>query len=385
MKQQGIKESFSVLIPDGESSHATSVIRCLAEVKNVKTFILSNKKTAPIRYSRYIAQFLYYENGIKKEDRIAAIIDAIERINADILLPVDVETIRLITEHKKKLTRLISIAPVPEIDSFDIANDKWSLALWLNENKISHPKTLLCSSMSSLDEAISSISFPILTKPRKGSGGKGIKVFDNAEEYQSWYKRYDHSEDIIIQSYIKGYDIDCSVLCANGRILAHTIQKSLKYKSDSISWPLGIEFLDNDEILNIVKKVVEKFKWSGVVHIDLRYDEIEQCVKLIEMNPRFWASVAASLFAGVNFPYLSCLLGLKRELPLIKTYQKRVIRTGPAIKMTLKHLLSKQNDLFFDNTYLELIIKDPLPSIFKRCYDTYKKYTQKEPKISIHR
>ncbi|WP_159521931.1 carboxylate--amine ligase [Sunxiuqinia indica] len=377
MKQSVTNGSFSVLIPDGECSYATSVVRCLADEKNIQTFVFSNHKNAPIRFSRYTSQFIHYLSGESKEEKLTAIIDAIKKTDADVLLPVDVETIRLIAEYKEKLTPLIAIAPVPKVHSFDIANDKWLLSLWLQENNIPHPNTILCNSTISLDDTISSLIFPILIKPRKGSGGKGIEIFENAEELQNWYNKSNHSEDFIIQSYIKGYDIDCSVLCLEGEILAHTIQKSLKYETDSVTWPFGIEFLDNDEIFNIVKKVVRNFKWSGVVHIDLRYDEVEQKAKLIEMNPRFWASVSASLFAGVNFPYVSCLSGLKRELPVIKTQNKRVVRTGPAIKMILKRLFIKRNDLFFDNTFLEFIIKDPLPSLFTKFYNTYNKYKKR--------
>lgn len=380
MKQFATNGSFSVLIPDGESHYAVSVVRCLAEAKNIKTFVLSLDKNAPIRFSRYTTKFLYRLKGENKEEKLSAIIDAIKKTNADILLPIDVETIRLIAEYKEKFLNLIAIAPIPEVNSFDIADDKWLLALWLKENNISHPNTILFNSTNSIDEAISSITFPIIIKPRNGSGGNGIKIFKNAEELQSWYNKSDHSADIIIQSYIKGYDIDCSVLCFEGRILAHTIQKSLKYKTN-YSWPFGLDFLDNDEIFNIVKKVVDKFKWSGVVHVDLRYDEVGRQAKLIEMNPRFWASVSASLFAGVNFPYLSCLSGLKRELPAMKAQNKRVVRSGPAIKMILKRLFTKRNDLFFDNTFLEFIIKDPLPNLFSECFETYNKYKKKINKM----
>ncbi|REG83447.1 carboxylate--amine ligase [Algoriphagus antarcticus] len=376
MKNVETNRSFSVLIPDGECTYATSVVRCLAEQKNIKTIALATDKNAAVRFSRYTSKFIYNVYGESNEERLTGIIDAIKKTNADILLPVDVGTIRLIAENKEKLSKLIAIAPIPEVNSFDIADDKWLLSLWLKENNIAHPNTILFKSTNSLDETVSSITFPTIIKPRKGSGGKGIYIFENKEEFKSWYTEFDHSEDQIIQSYIKGYDIDCSVICSEGRILAHTIQKGLKY-TVAYQWPYGVEFLDNDEIFNLVKEVVEKFKWSGVVHIDLRYDEVERKAKLIEMNPRFWASLAASLFAGVNFPYLSCLSGLKRELPVLKTQEKRVLRTGPALKMTFNRLFKKQDYLPFDNTFGEFIMKDPLPNLFSKSLEMCNKYKKR--------
>lgn len=367
--------SFSVLIPDGHGNNSVSVVRCLGKEKNIKIFVLSRDNNIPVRYSRYTSKFIHYSNGETKEAQLSAIIDAIKKTNADILLPIDVETIRLVAEYKEILSDLIAIAPVPDVNSFDIADDKWLLSLWLKENNISHPKTILFNSTSSLDKVISTITFPIIIKPRNGSGGKRIEIFQNAEKLQSWYSEFDHSEDFIFQTYIKGYDIDCSVICIEGRILAHTIQKSIKYSTD-YPWPYGIEFLENDEVFSNVKKVVEKFKWSGVVHIDLRYDEDINQIKIIEMNPRYWASVAASIFAGVNFPNLSCLLGLKRELPFIKTQNKIIVRTGPALKIIVKRI-ANQSDLYFDNTFFEFILKDPMPTLMGEIVEYYNKYRKR--------
>ena len=124
MKQFRTNDSFSVLIPDGECSYATSVVRCLADEKNIQTFVLSKHKNAPIRFSRYTSQFIHYSTGKSKEEKLTAIIDTIKKTNADILLPVDVETIRLIAEYKEKLTPLIAIAPVPIVNSFIISDIK---------------------------------------------------------------------------------------------------------------------------------------------------------------------------------------------------------------------------------------------------------------------
>ena len=368
MKPFETTDFFSVLIPDGESPQALSVIGCLGEMRNVKIFVLSKNKYAPIRFSRYTKRFIYIKDKNTKEERLDSIIDTIKKTNIDVLLPVDVNTIRLISEYKGKFSNLTSIAPIPDIESIDIANDKWLLALWLNENNISHPTTILYKPDTDPDKTISSILFPVLIKPRDGYSGKGIKKFENASELESFYRVDLHSEKFIVQSFIKGYDIDCSVLCSGGRILAHTIQKSLMFESYGFSSPSAIEFLNHDKIYNIAKEVVERFNWSGVIHIDLRYDQTDQQIKIIELNPRFWGSVSASMFAGVNFPYLACLSSLKRDLPVIKTRQIRVVSSGAAIKMMFKRIFSKQKDLFFDNSSLELTVKDPLPEIVKKYF-----------------
>lgn len=373
MEKRALDNNYSVLIPDGDDANSLAVARSLAEEKNIKVYVLSPDKNDTIQYSRHVSRLIHCSDGKTKEGKLAAIEDAIKNTNADILLPVGVKAIRLIAEHKEQLSKSIALPPLPEVDSFDMANDKWLLSQWAKENNIPHPTTTLFRSVDSLEEIISSITFPVIVKPRNGFGGNGIYKFQNAKEFQSWYPEFEHSEDQIIQSYIKGNDIDCSILCNEGKILAHTIQRSIKY-SDDDPWPYGLEFLSHDEILSIVADLAKKFNWSGVAHLDLRYDEIEKRSKLIEINPRFWASVSASIFAGVNFPYLSCLSALKRELPPLKTENKIVVRTGPAVKMTLNRLFKRKNDFRFDNTFFEFILKDPLPTVFSEIRYYYNKF-----------
>jgi len=376
MKKKRSEDEFSVLIPDGDDANALAVLRSLAEEKNVKIFVLSSDKHDSIRFSRHVSRFIHYPGGEINEEQLAAMADAIKKTNADVLLPVGVKAIRLIAEHKEKLSKSIALPPIPEGESFDIANDKWLLSKWANENNIPHPFTLLFRADDSIEEQISAIDFPVIVKPRNGFGGTGIHIFQEANEFQKWYADFEHIEDQIIQSYIKGYDIDCSILCQDGKILAHTIQKSIKYSVD-YPWPYGLEFLSHDEILTIVQQIVEKFRWSGVAHLDLRYDESENRSKLIEINPRFWASVSASVFAGVNFPHLSCLWALKKELPPRKIENKIVVRTGPALKMTLNKLFKKKNDFSFDNTFFEFILKDPLPTIISETLYYYNRFKKR--------
>lgn len=355
--------SFSVLIPDGDTANTLSVVRCLGEIKNVKIFILSKAKNKPVRYSRYITKFIYYSCGDTKEEKLTAIKDAIEKTNADVLLPIDVEFIRLVAEYKGLLSKLIAIAPMPDVKSFDIANDKWLLSLWLEENNILHPQTILLKAKDSLDQVLSSLTFPIIVKPRNGFGGNGIKIFQHAEELPIWYNGSNHQHDFICQPYIKGYDIDFSVICNEGEILVHAIQKNLKYLTND-QWAYAVEFAENDELYSLVREMAEKFNWSGVNHIDLRYDEDKCQFTVIEMNPRFWASVLATIFTGVNFPYTSCLLALQKEVPKIQPTHKIVINTADAAKMMMKRFTNREY-LHFDNTYFELTIKDPLPTLIK--------------------
>ena len=365
---------FSVLIPDGESVFALKVLRCLGEIKRVKIYVLSNDRTAKARYSRYCSKFITYTEK-NESDRLKAIINTLIEIKVDVILPVDIPTIRLISVNRSKIEKIARIPELPVLESIRIADDKWLTFNWMRENNIASPATFLYEQGNDFEEKFSSITFPALIKPRKGSGGKGIVVFQDKPSLVNFCQENVQSNEVIVQSFIKGFDIDCSVLCKAGEILAFTIQKRSVYLHKPVSGALAIDFLYDESTHQIVKEFIKKINWSGIAHFDLRFDENDQQIKVIEINPRFWASVSFSLFAGVNFPYLACLSTLKCQLPKVEFYSKRITQLRSGLKIILQKMINrKRKDLYFDNIFLDQVsLKDPLPYFVSKYPRTYRK------------
>ncbi len=374
MEKPEKSKSFSVLIPDGESIFALKVLACLGAIKKIKVYILSNDLSAKVRYSRYCSSFITYSET-NDSDRLTAIIDTIQKTNVDVVLPVDIKTIRLISANRQEIEKITRIVPLPEIGSIDIADDKWLSFNWMHENNIACPPTLLYNQGEDFEEELARFTFPVIIKPRKGSGGEGIEIFENLEAFLNFPEKNINAGEVIVQAFIKGFDIDCSILCKEGEILAYTIQKRFIYNKKPVYGELGIDFVYHESTLDIVKDLAKKFNWSGIAHIDLRFDETEQAMKVIEMNPRFWASVTYSIFAGVNFPYLDCLFALNYKLPKIGFYSKRLIQLRSAIKILIQRILEpKRKDLYFDHIFLNQIsLKDPLPHLIPKYRRMFKK------------
>ncbi|MGN6195806.1 MAG: ATP-grasp domain-containing protein [Ginsengibacter sp.] len=353
------REEFSVLIPDGESDHSINVLRCLGQMDSVSVFVLSSDPRKAVRYSRYCNKFISYqdENCVST---INAIYETVEKIKPDVVLPVDVHTIPLLSDDKV-LPKLTSLVPLPSVESFKIANNKWLLAQWLKVNDIPGPPTVLFKPNDpDFEENLSSFDFPVLLKPSGGFGGEGIEFFAEAKDLNDYCKKHDFSREFILQTFIDGYDVDCSIFCMNGKIRAYTIQKEF-ISGANFRRAAAIDFFYDSNTYNLVSEVVKKLHWSGIAHIDLRYDIADNRVKLIEINPRYWGSLMGSFCSGVNFPYLTCLAALKQKLPQSEGRPLRYIQGKTAIKSIAKKLLgNKKSD---SETSLQFILKDPLPTI----------------------
>lgn len=120
--------------------------------------------------------------------------------------------------------------------------NKWLLAEWLKKEDIPCPPTVLYQNNKEFEQCLHAMIFPVLVKPTKGANGQGVVIFENPLALLNFFKEQVYSEEFIIQSFIRGYDVDCSVLCQEGKILAYTIQKGFMEGAKRFGPPAGIGF-----------------------------------------------------------------------------------------------------------------------------------------------
>lgn len=359
-------KNFSVLMLDGEGDISLFVARCLGRIQGLKLHVLSQNNRVPLRYSRHRSTFQLLPKEDNSEKWLASITQVIRQTQPDIIFPVS-EAIRLASSQKEHLLKLTNITAIPSVDMFDIAVDKWLLAKFLVKNNIPCPTTILYTNDENFRESLNHISFPVLIKPIQGSDGRGIEFFNNSDTLlQALEKNERFINKYIVQNFIDGYDLGCSVLCRDGKILAYTIQKGLIFRNRRFAPSAGVEFVQDNQAFDVVNQWASATKWDGVAHLDLRYDKQNDQVKIIEVNPRYWGSLLGSLVAGVNFPYLACLETL--EIPFTRPdYDlKKFVSGNAAIKGGIRQLVGKDKTKFsFKETSWRFAVTDPLAEISK--------------------
>jgi len=65
----------------------------------------------------------------------------------------------------------------PSYETVRLCNDKWQMHLWLMENGLPTPKTVLLTA-----EAVATVQLPIMLKPRVGTGSHGVRLISNRSE-----------------------------------------------------------------------------------------------------------------------------------------------------------------------------------------------------------
>lgn len=323
---------------------------------------MSNKRNISLRYSRHIHHFSFYPKTLNEVEWITHINNEIDKYNVDVIMPIYEHGIRTLTKYKKRLSHPDRLVSLPRLEQFDIANNKGLLARHLENHKIPSPYTTPIHSAESFD--YEPLSFPVIVKKVDGvGGGRDVYLFKSKSKIARFLKNKPEG-DYILQEYIEGYDIDCSVLCHEGELLAYTMQKGTMYGRNKFVPQLSLEFLFEKELFAIVSNLVKSLNWSGVAHIDLRYDTTDQKFKVIEINPRFWATVDASCMAGVNFPYLLCLQNRNSLFETPKYSHIKYLSLRGLVSRMRKLEVSKLNvPMVWRYTPLRFTLKDPIPAI----------------------
>jgi predicted ATP-grasp superfamily ATP-dependent carboligase len=355
---------MNVLIVDGESNFALPVIWCLAEVPGLRVHVLSQDRWTAAAASRYVRSFRTW-SASGQWDLVDQIRQSAAALDVDVCVAVGAPAIQQIGRDPRM--RGLPVTAVPSSSSFDTADDKWRFACFAAERQLPHPETALCSAAQAFEDRMHDMRFPVLIKPRLGGNGAGIRRFDHRLELSTYLAAHPQALGrTIVQTEVSGYDVDCSVLCEHGEVLAHTIQTDFANDSAQFRPSGGVEFIAHDGVLRVVRRLMAALEWNGVAHIDLRCDSRTGEVEIIEINPRFWGSLLGSLHAGVNFPHLACLTSLGLAWPPMAARETRYVAGGTALRRWSHGRIGRRRAGFaFGDTVFAHMVKDPMAHVLE--------------------
>jgi predicted ATP-grasp superfamily ATP-dependent carboligase len=363
-------KKISVLIPDGENEHVLWVVRSLAESRQVNIHVLSTKPWMPVRFSRY-CRYDYCPGQDDDQARLEAIRAIARRSPVDVILPVSEDAVLFAATERDQLAKIAALPPLPDLEALRVARNKWLLNQFACEHDIQVPEAVLVTLDPIFYQRIETLEYPVLLKPITSTDGQGIRRFNSSSELRQLLTSQDQSlfqDKCLVQSFVPGFDMGFSVLYRDGEMLAHTIQQGIISASHRFGPLMAMEFIRQHEVLASGQKLLSALRWSGIAHVDFRFDRRDSKPKILEVNARYWGSLLGSLVAGVNFPYLACQAALGMPFSPPEYHLKKYAHLTTAIKESVLALIGKNTfkNFSYQETGLRFFGPDPLPEIVKR-------------------
>ena len=218
----------------------------------------------------------------------------------DVVMAADYDAGLLLAEHGAGAA--FTSAVVPQAMTMRAFNNKWTFSRLLQQLDIPYPDSRYINCRAELQAA--RLGFPIITKPLDKWASVGFEIHHSRAELAATLAqgRLRTSYPLIAQCYVPGWDVGASFLAGDGRLRAFSV---FQHKRN------GERFFYRDgRVRNYLETFVAATGYRGVGHIDLRYDPRRDEYRLLELNPRFWASLLYAADAGLNYPQL--LLGIEQ-------------------------------------------------------------------------
>jgi len=272
-----------------------AVLQALRSFTDAKCIVIGDHETDALRWSSLCEKKRSVRFDGRDDNRFVEMINALVHKTQHLkLIPADCEGIRLVNRVRHRLR--ISITPTPDTATLNMFDDKWQFHQFCTQQGLRVPETRLIQAKEDIDfdAVVAEFGLPFVLKPTNQAGSLGVQIVTDKDYFDRVIRdnpEYDF-KPLIAQRFIEGADIDLSLLAVDGKLSAYAIQQV----SGSI-----VHFVPNVYLETVAGRICDESSYNGLMHVDARIEKHTGKVYLIESNPRFWASVTASVWCGLNF------------------------------------------------------------------------------------
>lgn len=283
-------------------------------------------RPTPGGFSKYAdRQFIYPVPRERPAAFVAALADEVRTRKYDAVLLSDDDTAAAVVENRDLLADHVGL-PFPPHETFQVALDKYQTMEAARDAGVAHPKTLALDDLDR-ERVETDLSYPVVVKPRQSAGRHGVTVCDSFTDLEEAYTRVRRRHGpVLVQEYIPNggeagvytlYDFDSTRR-------AVTVQERVRSAPAEGGSSSCRRTIADDDLLSRADEFLSALDWQGVAMVEFRIDRRDGEPKLLEVNPRLWGSLALSVAAGVDFPYLMYQLGAEGRCDDAPAYRTSV-------------------------------------------------------------
>jgi carbamoyl-phosphate synthase large subunit len=239
-----------------------------------------------------LADAHYTVPGADEVEFIPAIEAICRREKIEVIFPIVDEELQVFADHAARFRdQGIRVITNPA-ETVRIAKDKLLTAQRCAEWGIATPATFAAADIAT--QALP--PFPLVVKPRQGRGSVGVQVVTTQAELDFFLARTPHA---MVQQFIAGAEYTIDVLTDfDGRLLSLVPKERLLVKSGMQTKGRTVH---DAQLLDYAAEIVARFRLWPRGNIQCIRD-VAGKIWLIEINPKFPASLPFTVAAGVNAP-----------------------------------------------------------------------------------
>lgn len=352
------RHNWDVVVTNGATRVAYNIVRSLAR-SGLKVGLGVDSNSGMAAYSRYCAGT--FRHPFSEEDPVGfmtVLRSAIMTHRPAVYLPAD-EDVFVVAEHIAMLEGLgvrTAIAPYETLRRLDNKHESLLLASSLG---IPVPATIQPGSVAEVVAFAREHPGPIMLKVVRSSGARGVFALEPGSVEADLARAMQESGkgfgDFIVQEYVTATGYGVSMIFDHGVLKASFTHRRLRERSLAGGPSTLRESVRQPDIEAHAEKLLQAVAYHGVAMVEFKHDEVTGRSWFIEVNPRWWGSLALAIRSGIDFPVLFHRMALGEQLPPPPDY-----RTGVRVRWLLGDLLAYKNHIVSERRlpgYKHLIVK----------------------------
>ena len=303
-----------VLVTDGGGRQTLTVLHGLKKL-NCKVSILCESKLDFCYVSNIPVETILDKRAAAVHPGFTELLlSLVQTGRYDVLLPVGEMATNKVTEMEEELRKYVRLACAPR-SAYINAFDKQRTFEIAAENGIPVPKTRMQN--ESVEAYLSTVTFPLIIKPRNGVGSIGFHKFEKRGDFEPYLQAH----GIDLDKYVLQEYVDYEKRLGTILFVDQKDRVCMAYADEVLRWyPLDagsaccIRSIDYPEILEWSSRLLKAMHWRGIAALSFMVDRKTGVPKLLEINGRIPASIRLSSQCGFNVAKLLLEMAYDQEV-----------------------------------------------------------------------
>lgn len=325
---------MNVLLLDGNQNQAVASVRSLSRAGHT-VFAGESAPWSKAGWSRACSGRLEYPSPQTHAEGFLESIVGFARQHAGVLiLPMTEATTLPVSAHRDALLAAGARLVLPDHGDLLRAFDKDQTTRLAASLGAAVPATTVVANAEEAIDASKSVQYPVVLKPRSSdevtmdgnvrSAGRPRYARDAREFGDAYRNLSSRASAVLVQEFIAGEGVGYFALMHHGELRAEFAHRRVRDVYPTGSGSAARISVDPDpEIRRASLAILSALRWHGVAMVEYRKHPGLPAV-FMEVNGRFWHSLALACYAGVDFPALLAHMAERGDVEPNLTYRRGV-------------------------------------------------------------
>ncbi len=325
---------MKILVLDGHGNQAVACVRSLSRAGH-QVIVGYSQPSWTAGWSRYCHEkFVYPPPEQDGRAFVRCISQKLKEQGGALVLAMMERTTQWLSEDRQELMAAGGTLVLPPHETILKAFDKQQTIRLAQELSIEVPRTVVIEPSTKMADLVSVVRYPVVLKPRMSEELKGdstmrptgLPIYARNERDLDWAVRKLQStaSSILVQEFIDGRGVGYFALMRDGELraeFAHERIRDVRPTGSGSSLRQSVR-LDR-RVREAGLAILRALRWHGVAMVEFRI-RADGTPVFMEVNGRFWISLALAIHAGVDFPALLAQMAEEGDVPLTSKYREGV-------------------------------------------------------------